>query len=69
VQAGYLTELPIDPFGNGSLTYKKTEDEFLLYSWGSNLKDDGGKVLRNENGYIQRFAEEGDWIFWPVEKN
>jgi len=69
VQAGYLTELPIDPFGNGSLTYKKTADGFLLYSWGSNLKDDGGEVSRNEKGYIQRFAEEGDWVFWPVEKN
>jgi hypothetical protein len=69
VQVGYLTQLPLDPFSGGPLSYKKTEDGFLLYSWGSNLKDDNAQVARNKNGKIRKFAEEGDWIFWPVEKN
>jgi hypothetical protein len=68
VQAGYLTKLPVDPFSPGPLTYKKTADGFLLYSWGMNLKDDNGQAAR-EQGKIRQFAEEGDWVFWPVEKN
>ena len=69
VAAGYLTKLPQDPFSPGPLTYKKTADGFLLYSWGENLKDDNGQVARNEKGKIERFADTGDWVFWPVEKN
>ena len=69
VKAGYLTKLPHDPFSPGPLTYKKTEDGFLLYSWGENLKDDDGEVVRNEKGKIKQFAETGDWVFWPIEKN
>lgn len=69
VKTGHLTKLPDDPFSNGSLTYKKTADGFLLYSWGSNLKDDGGQVVRGEKGKPKWFADEGDWVFWPVVKN
>jgi hypothetical protein len=69
VKAGYLTKLPHDPFSPGPLTYKKTEDGFLLYSWGENLKDDNGEVVRNEKGKTIWFPDEGDWVFWPVEKN
>ncbi|MGD0571871.1 MAG: hypothetical protein ABSB11_02480 [Sedimentisphaerales bacterium] len=69
VKTGYLTKLPEDPFSPSPLTYKKTADGFLLYSWGENLKDDGGQVARNEKGKTERFADTGDWVFWPVEKN
>jgi hypothetical protein len=69
VKAGYLTKLPDDPFSNGQLTYKKTADGFLLYSWGSNLKDDGGQAIRDKEGRINLFSDEGDWVFWPVVKN
>jgi hypothetical protein len=68
VQAGFLVKLPEDPYGPGPLTYKKTKDGFLLYSWGSNLKDDGGQPGRDENGNAKTFGDEGDWVFWPVEK-
>jgi hypothetical protein len=69
VQASYLTKLPDDPFSPGPLTYKKTADGFLLYSWGENLKDDGGQATRDAKGKIMQWAPEGDWVFWPVEKN
>jgi len=69
VKAGYLTKLPDDPFSNGPLTYKKTTDGFLLYSWGSNLKDDDGQIARDEKGKPIKFANTGDWVFWPVVKN
>jgi hypothetical protein len=69
VKAGYLTKVPDDAFGPGPLTYKKTEDGFLLYSWGENLKDDNGQAVRNEKGKIMQWTSDGDWIFWPVVKN
>jgi hypothetical protein len=31
-----------DPFARGPLTYSKTDEGFLLYSWAGNLADDGG---------------------------
>ena len=69
VKTGYLTKLPDDAFGPGPLTYKKIADGFLLYSWGSNLKDDDGQIARDKKEKPIKFANEGDWVFWPVEKN
>jgi hypothetical protein len=31
-----------DLFAAGPLTYRRTEDGFIIYSWGRDLKDDGG---------------------------
>jgi hypothetical protein len=68
VQAGYLSAVPNDPFGEGSLSYRKTVDGFLLYSWGANLKDDGGQLDTNDEGKPRTWADNGDWVFWPVWK-
>jgi hypothetical protein len=38
-----LPELPIDPFTGKPLVYKIENGELLIYSLGSNLKDDGGR--------------------------
>ena len=46
VERRYLRELPADPFGEGPLTYRRTDEGFLLYSWGANLEDDGGRGVR-----------------------
>jgi hypothetical protein len=68
-QAGYIKEIPIDPFSDKPLVYKKTADNFTLYSVGFNLKDDGGKVYRDEKGKVQLWHDEfGDAVFWPVQK-
>ncbi len=40
---GILEEIPIDPFINEPLKYKRTEDGFLVYSVNDNLVDDGGE--------------------------
>jgi len=66
VKKGYLKELPMDPYSDKPLVYKKTDDGFLLYSVGMNLKDDGGQIARDDEGKIKRYADEGDWVFWPV---
>ncbi|NLZ06414.1 MAG: hypothetical protein GXY19_14685 [Phycisphaerae bacterium] len=66
VQRGYLDALPEDPFGAGPLSYRKTSDGFLLYSWGENLTDDGGVQGLRQGGKPGLWADNGDWVFWPV---
>jgi hypothetical protein len=63
VSAGYIKELPIDPFGNKPFVYKRTRDSFTLYSFGADFDDDGG--LHSKWG---RGEEGGDQVFWPVEQ-
>jgi hypothetical protein len=69
VESGYLKELPMDPYTDKPLIYKKTDDNFVLYSVGPNFKDDGGQVYRDEKGKPQLWHDEfGDAVFWPVQK-
>jgi hypothetical protein len=71
VEGGYLKELPLDPFSNKPLIYKKSEDDFVLYSVGLNFTDDGGQVYKVHRGDEERaiqWAGEGDAVFWPVTK-
>lgn len=58
---GYLEILPLDPYSNRSLVYRKTNSSFVLYSVGANFKDDGGKHV----GWSS--DEQGDYVFWPVQ--
>jgi hypothetical protein len=66
VEQGYLKQSPRDPFGQGPLTYRKTERGFLLYSWGTDRKDDGGQLGTDDQGQTRMWAHNGDWVFWPV---
>ncbi len=66
VGAGYLKELPHDPYGGGALRYKVVGNGFVLYSFGADMKDDGGR-LGTKNGKPFKWADDGDWVFWPVE--
>jgi hypothetical protein len=61
--AGYLKELPKDPFSDNPLVYKQAEKGFILYSLGGDFDDDGGR--RNKSDFSE---EGGDHVFWPVEK-
>ena len=63
VSAGYLKELPIDPFSNKPLVYKQTRQGFTLYSFGADFDDDGGLHSKWGSG-----EEGGDQVFWPVEQ-
>ncbi len=69
IGAGYLKELPMDPYSNKPLVYRKTDDNFILYSVGLNFVDDGGELRKGRSGKIRRWADEGDAVFWPVPKN
>ena len=64
----YLKELPIDPFSDKPLVYKKTDGNFILYGVGENFVDDGGEVFRDDKGKLKQFADKGDWVFWPIVK-
>jgi len=61
--AGYIGEVPIDPFSGKPLAYKRVSESFILYSWGQDLDDDGG--TRSVWG---RSPQGGDQVFWPVEE-
>ena len=67
VEAGYITRIPIDPFSDTPLSYKKTEQGPVLYSWGKNLIDDGGQAARDKKGRIIQWTDESDLIFWPAD--
>ncbi|MBC8470611.1 MAG: hypothetical protein H8D56_14160 [Planctomycetes bacterium] len=69
IEAGYLKELPKDPYSDKTLIYKKTGDNFVLYSIGRNFEDDGGKVYEKD-GDVQKWGahDDGDWVFWPMSK-
>ena len=67
VAAGFLNELPMDPWSDKPLVYKKTEDDFTLYSVGFNFTDDGGEVtMKHGKPNMWGTSEAGDSIFWPV---
>jgi len=75
VSSGYLKDIPVDPFSDKPLVYKRTEDGFILYSVGLNMVDDGGVwgTYTDCNGkkkttYKKIWTDDGDAIFWPVLK-
>ena len=66
VEQGFLKEPPKDPFGQGTLSYRKTDRGFILYSWGANRQDDGGRWGTDSKGKPRMWADNGDWVFGPV---
>jgi len=68
VSEGIIDKLPLDPYSGFTMGYRRTEDGFILYSVGTDMKDDGGETARNKEGKMLKFADEGDWVFWPVKK-
>ena len=68
ITAGYLKQLPMDPWSNKPLVYKRTDDGFMLYSVGLNFVDDSGEVFRDNKGRTRLWADESDAVFWPVQR-
>jgi hypothetical protein len=63
VAAGFLNELPIDPFSSGPLVYRLANSDFILYSFAEDYDDDNGS-------HDPKWASDGDgdYVFWPVEQ-
>jgi len=68
INAGYLIELPMDAFSGRPLVYKRTDDNFILYSVGLNYTDDGGESGKDTKGRVKKWRSDGDAVFWPVPK-
>jgi len=62
LSAGYLKELPMDPYSDGHLVYRLQGRDFTLYSLGVDFDDDGGMHSRWGDSY-----QGGDQVFWPVK--
>jgi hypothetical protein len=56
-----LDKVPIDPFSDKPLVYKLTADEVLVYSLGSNEKDDGGRQTYNLTQLVME--KDDDWAW------
>lgn len=70
VQSGQLQELPMDPFSDAPLVYRKTDDGFTLYSVGLNFIDDGGVLGKDSRGKTTLWHDkEGDAVYWPVQED
>ncbi len=68
VTAGFLRQLPIDSFGDKPMVYRKTDDDFILYSIGPDFKDDGGVSGKDSKGRVRQWRDNGDTVFWPLPK-
>ncbi len=62
VNSGYLKAVPADAFSFDPLSYRRTGDNFLLYSFGADFDDDGGTPSKWGKG-----KQGGDQVFWPVQ--
>ena len=62
ISAGYISELPMDPYSDTALVYKRAGNGFTLYSIGLDFQDNGGKP----SGKLSPEAEGGDFVFWPA---
>jgi hypothetical protein len=69
VTDGFLKQLPIDSFSDKPLSYKKTEDNFILYSFGPDFKDDGGVSGKDSKGRARQWRDNGDTVFWPLPES
>jgi hypothetical protein len=56
----------MDPFSDKPLVYRRTDDDFILYSVGYNFIDDGGVRGKDKNGKPRMWADNGDRIFRPT---
>ncbi|MBN1507528.1 MAG: hypothetical protein JW955_11820 [Sedimentisphaerales bacterium] len=65
-QSGYIDAAPSDPYSNGPLVYEVAGDRFILYSVGTDFKDDGGTPGTDRKGRRQLWdTQAGDAVFWP----
>jgi hypothetical protein len=62
---GILAEVPVDPFTGKPLVYRREGEGFIVYSLGSNQKDDGG---RSTYMITQLVMEKDDDWSWREDK-
>jgi len=71
LEGGYLSRLPMDPYSPGPLVYRRVDGDFILYSLGSDLTDNGGKSPDEFEPSKRREPWEtpgADRVFWPLAR-
>jgi len=68
VEQDYLEALPMDPYSDKPLVYRRTDEGFTLYSVGLNFVDDGGVLGTDSKDRPWMWSRDGDAVFWPVRK-
>ncbi len=58
---GLLKEVPIDPFTGKPLAYRREGEGFIVYSLGSNEKDDGGRSTYMITQLVQDKDDDWSW--------
>ena len=56
-----LEKIPVDPFTGDPLIYKKQDSGIIIYSIGSNLKDDGGNGTWQITSLVMEKADDWAW--------
>ena len=56
-----LPELPVDPFTGKPLVYRREGDGFIVYSLGSNQKDDGGRMTYEITQLVMDKDDDWSW--------
>jgi hypothetical protein len=62
LDGGYVASLPLDPYVDEPLRYRREDDRFVLYSVGPDGIDDGGRK-HDVNASAGQIALDGDWVF------
>lgn len=58
---GILKEVPIDPFTGKALVYRREGEGFVVYSLGTNEKDDGGRSTFNVSRLVMSKDDDVSW--------
>lgn len=58
---GILKEIPIDPFTGKALVYRREGEGFVVYSLGTNEKDDGGRSAFNVDRLVMFKDDDLTW--------
>ena len=58
---GILAEVPVDPFTGQALIYRREGAGFIVYSLGSNEKDDGGRSTYNITQLVTDKDDDFSW--------
>jgi hypothetical protein len=60
----YLSVIPADPFSTGPLIYRRQKDDFLLYSVGTDGRDNDGRQGTN----VEDMTQKGSDIAWNLDQ-
>ncbi|UCF16319.1 MAG: hypothetical protein JSW59_02455, partial [Phycisphaerales bacterium] len=66
IAAGFIEALPMDPYSEKPLIYRRADDDFILYSVGPDFTDDAGQYGVDRYGQARKWADNGDTVFWPL---